>query len=221
MRPDYDSLADGVRRDLELGAALAALPQPGLPDDVDARLRAAVEEERRRNRRRPGWPELIALLILAAVIAAPFAWRSLPPAASTMDAVLAAVDTRRANVIPTPPEAAIVRGRMTADEREALESRVKASIVATCTPRFALEQLVDHPHLARNAARASARRLAEGAVWPAPAAEMPAGDPVFVRRNWDGSIVIGFGEDEEIGDLYVFRRVDGRWLIDEVVHRGA
>ena len=40
------------RRDLELGAALSALPYPQLPDDMDARLRAAIEVERRRRRRR-------------------------------------------------------------------------------------------------------------------------------------------------------------------------
>ena len=52
------------------------------------------------------------------------------------------------------------------------------------------------------------------------------GDPVFVRRNWDGSMVIRIdqpllGQVEDVGDLYVFRRVGGRWLIDEIVHRGA
>jgi hypothetical protein len=50
---------------------------------------------------------------------------------------------------------------------------------------------------------------------------MPSGEPALVRRNWNGSIVIRFGQDEEAGDLYVFRRVGGRWLIDEVIHRGA
>ena len=79
MRPDYDSLVEGQRRDLELGAALAALPQPELPDDVDARLRAAVQKERRRNRRRPGWPELLAVLLLVAVVGGALAWRYVPP----------------------------------------------------------------------------------------------------------------------------------------------
>ena len=54
------------RRDLELGAALAALPHPELPDDMDARLRAAIEVERRRRRRRRS----IATLGLAATLAA-------------------------------------------------------------------------------------------------------------------------------------------------------
>lgn len=222
MRPDYDSLVEGQRRDLELGAALAALPQPELPDDVDARLRTAVEKERRRNRRRPGWPELIALLVIVAAIAAPLAWRYAPPRSSTMDQVRSAIELRRDSLIPTRPEAAIARGRMTPAERAALEKQVAADIVASCTPRFALQQIVDYPHLARNAVRASSRRLAEGGSWPAPAViDMPVGDPVLVKRNWDGSIVIRFGKDEEVGDLYVFRRIDGRWLIDEIVHRGA
>jgi hypothetical protein len=72
----------------------------------------------------------------------------------------------------------------------------------------------------------SANRLASGADWPAPVARQPVGAPTFVRRNWDGSIVIRIdqpllGQVEDIGDLYIFRRVDGRWLIDGIVHRGG
>ena len=225
MRPDYDSLVEGQRRDLELGAALAALPQPELPDDVDARLRAAVEKERRRNRRRPGWPELLAVLLLAAVVGGALAWRYAPPSSSTLEQVRSAIELRRDSLIPTPSEAAIARGRMTPAERTALERQVARNIVASCTPRFALEQIVEG-HAPRNAAQVSANALASGMAWPAPVARQPAGDPAFVRRNWDGSIVIRInqallGQVEDVGDLYVFRRVDGRWLIDEIVHRGA
>lgn len=225
MRPDYDSLVEGQRRDLELGAALAALPQPELPDDVDARLRTAVEKERRRNRRRPGWPELIALLVIVAAIAAPLAWRYAPPRSSTMDQVRSAIELRRDSLIPTPPEAAIARGRMTPAERAALEKQVAADIVASCTPRFALEQIVEG-RAPQDAVQVSANALASSMAWPAPVAQQPVGDPAFVRRNWDGSIVVRIdepllGQVEDIGDLYVFRRVDGRWLIDEIVHRGA
>ena len=159
MRPDYDSLVEGQRRDLELGAALAALPQPELPDDVDARLRAAVEKERRRNRRRPGWPELLAVLLLVAVVGGALAWRYAPPSASTMDQVRSAIELRRESLIPTPPQAAIARGRMTPAERAALEKQVAADIVASCTPRFALEQIVEG-RAPRNAAQVSANALA-------------------------------------------------------------
>jgi len=225
MRPDIDRLVEAQRRDLELGAALAALPQPELPDDVDARLRAAVEKERRRDRRRPGWPEFLAVLIIAVVVGGALAWRYAPPSSSTMEEVQVAMETRRNSLIPTPPEAAIARGRMTPAERAALEKQVVAAIVASCTPRFALEQIVEGraPH---DGAQVSANLLASGAKWPAPVARQPLDDPAFVRRNWNGSIVIRIDEPlldmvEDVGDLYVFRRVDGRWYIDEVVHRGA
>jgi hypothetical protein len=225
MRPDIERLVEGQRRDLRLGAALAALPQPELPDDVDARLRAAVEKERRRNQRRPGWPELLAVLLLVAVVGGALAWRYVPPSSSTMDQVRSAIELRRDSLIPTPPKAAIARGRMTVAERAALEKQVARSIAASCTPRFALEQVVDG-HAPRNAVQVTANALASGADWPAPVAQQPIGDPTFVRRNWGGSIVVRIvepllGQVEDIGDLYVFRRVEGRWLIDEIVHQGA
>ena len=225
MRPDIDRLVEGQRRDLELGAALAALPQPELPDDVDVRLRAAVEKERRRNRRRAGWPELLAVLLLVAAVGGALAWRYVPPRTSTMDQVRSAIELRRDSLIPTPPKAAIARGRMTAAERVALEKQVARSIVASCTPQFALEQ-VGEGRAPQNAVQVSANALASGVVWPAPATQRPVGDPDFVRRNWDGSIVVRMGREllgqvEDIGDLYIFRQVDGRWLIDEIIHRGG
>lgn len=221
MRPSCRSLTEGESRDAELGAALAALPQPELPGDVDSRLRAAVEKERRRNRRRPGWPEALVVLAIAVAIAAPFAWRYLPPSGATLAQVQAVMETRRAYVVPTPPEPAIARGRMTVAERAALEREVARSIRETCTPQFARYEIAE-AHLPRHAVRASARRLAGGGGWPARAViDLPAGDPVLVRREWDGSLVFRFGPDEWSGDLYIFRRVDGRWLIDEVIHRGA
>jgi len=225
MRPDYDSLVEGQRRDLELGAALAALPQPELPDDVDARLQAAVEKERRRNRRRPGRPELLAVLLITAVVVGALAWRYLPPSSSTMEQVRAAIVARRDSLIPTPPQAAIARGRMTAAERSALEEQARKSILASCTPRFVRRQLVEG-HAAQDAVQVSANAVASGVEWPAPAARQPVGDPSFVRRDWDGSLVVRLGspllgEVETTGDLYVFRRVDGRWLIDEIIRRGG
>lgn len=63
MKQDNDSLIEGQRRDLELGAALAALPHPELPVDMNARLRAAVETARRRKRRR------VVVVALAAAVA--------------------------------------------------------------------------------------------------------------------------------------------------------
>ena len=65
MNQDHDEFKD-ERRDLELGAALSALPHPKLPDDMDARLRVAIEVERRRRRRRRS----VATLGLAATLAA-------------------------------------------------------------------------------------------------------------------------------------------------------
>jgi hypothetical protein len=66
MNQDHDGLTDEQSRDLELGAALAALPHPALPGDIDARLRAALEAERRRRRRHRS----VATLGLAATLAA-------------------------------------------------------------------------------------------------------------------------------------------------------
>jgi hypothetical protein len=66
MNPDHDGLAEEPRRDSKLGAALAALPQPELPGDVDARLRATIEMELRRRRGRRS----VAALALAAALAA-------------------------------------------------------------------------------------------------------------------------------------------------------
>jgi hypothetical protein len=219
MRPDIDHLVEAQQRDLQLGAALAALPRPELPDDLDDRLRAAVGRERRRNRRRPGWPELLAVLLLVALVGGALAWRYAPPRASTMDQVRSAIELRRDSLIPTPPQAAIARGRMTAAERAALEKQVAADIVASCTPRFALEQIVEG-RAPQDGAQVSANLLASGTEWPVPLAETPIGEPAFVRRNWDGSIVVRASIDD-VGDFYVLRRVDGRWLIDEVIHRGA
>jgi hypothetical protein len=65
VKQDHDSLVEEQRRDLELGAALAALPHPELPDDMGASLRTAVEMERRRRRHRS-----VATLALAAALAA-------------------------------------------------------------------------------------------------------------------------------------------------------
>jgi hypothetical protein len=225
MRPDIDRLVEGQRRDLELGAALAALPQPELPDDVDVRLRAAVEKERRRNRRRPGWPELLALLLIVAAVGGALAWRYVPSSQATMEQVRSAVELRRDSLIPTPPQAAIARGRMTAAERVALGEEVRRDIIASCTPRFAREQ-IRQDRAVQNAVQVSANALASGMEWPAPVARQLVGEPSFVRRNWDGSIVIRLGspllgEVEDAGDLYVLRRVDGRWLIDEIIHQGA
>ena len=66
MKQNHDSPAEEQRRDLELGTALATLPHPDLPDDMDARLRAAVEMAHRRRRRRRS----VATLALAAALAA-------------------------------------------------------------------------------------------------------------------------------------------------------
>ena len=225
MRSDLDHLVEAQRRDLQLGAALEALPRPELPADLDDRLLAAVGKERRRNRRRPGWPELLTLLLVVGAICAVPAWRYVPPSAATMEQVRTAIELRRDSLIPTPPQAAIARGRMTPAERVALEKQVAADIKASCTPRFAREQ-VDQGRAPQDGVRVSANRLASGAGWPAPVTRTAVGDPVFVRRNWDGSMVIRIdqpllGQVEDVGDLYVFRRVGGRWLIDEIVHRGA
>ncbi len=142
-----------------------------------------------------------------------------------MDQVRSAIELRRDSLIPTPPEAAIARGRMTPAERALLKKQVARSIVASCTPQFALEQ-VGEGRAPQNAVQVSANALASGVVWPAPATQRPVGDPDFVRRNWDGSIVVRMGREllgqvEDIGDLYIFRQVDGRWLIDEIIHRGG
>jgi hypothetical protein len=225
MRPDIDRIIEAQRRDLELGAALAALPRPELPDDVDARLRAAVEKERRRNRRRPGWRELVVLLLIVAVVGAALAWRYVPAGSATMEQVRSAIELRRDSLIPAPPQAAIARGRMTAAERTAVGEEVRRDIVASCTPRFVREQIV-LDRAVQNAVRVSANALASGMEWPAPVAREPVGEPSFVRRNWDGSIVVRLGSTllgqvEDVGDLYVLRQVDGRWLIDEIIHQGA
>ncbi len=66
MNPDQNGLIDKQSRDVELGAALAALPHPELRGDMDARLRAALETERRRRRRHRS----VATLGLAATLAA-------------------------------------------------------------------------------------------------------------------------------------------------------
>jgi hypothetical protein len=67
MIQDHDGLV-GERRDLELGAGLSALPHPKLPDDMDARLRAALEVERRRRRRRRSVTTLGLAAALTAIV---------------------------------------------------------------------------------------------------------------------------------------------------------
>jgi len=225
MKPDYDRLVEAQRRDLELGRALAELPQPDLPEDIDARLRAAVEKELRRARRRPAMIELVVLSVIVLVVGAVLAWRYVPPSAPTMDEVRAVIETRRNALIPTPPDAAIARGEMTPKERADLERQVAAEIAACCTPRFALERIVEDDAV-NLAVEASAERLADGMKWPASVSRQPLGEVVFVRRTWDGAIVVrldqpGFDRVAERADHYVLRRVDGRWLIDEIDHRGA
>ena len=225
MKPDYDRLGEAQRRDLELGRALAGLPQPDLPKDIDARLRAAVEKELRRARRRPATIELVILSVIVLAIGAVLAWRYVPPSAPTMDEVRAAIETRRNALIPTPPGAAIARGEMTPKERADLEREVAAEIADCCTPRFALERIVEDDAV-NLAVEATAELLADGAEWPAPVSRQPLGEVVFVRRTWDGAIVVrldqpGFDRAEDRADHYVLRRVDGRWLIDEIDYRGA
>lgn len=225
MRPDYDRLVEAQRRDLALGRALADLPQPELPEDIDARPRAAIEKELRPARRRPATIELVVMAVIVLVIGAVLAWRYVPPSAPTMDEVRAAIETRRNALIPTPPEAAIARGEMTLEERTDLERQVAAEIADCCTPRFALERIVEDDAV-NLAVEAGAELLADGAEWPAPVSRQPRGEVVFVRRTWDGAIVVrfdqpGFDSIEERADHYVLRRVDGRWLIDEIDHRGA
>ena len=67
MNQDHDQFVD-ERRDLELGAALASLPHPELPADMDARLRAALETERRRRRRHRSAAALGLAAALAAIV---------------------------------------------------------------------------------------------------------------------------------------------------------
>jgi hypothetical protein len=114
---------------------------------------------------------------------------------------------------------------MTAAERTTLGEEVRRDIVASCTPRFAREQIVQD-RAVQNAVRVSANALASGMEWQAPVAREPVGEPSFVRRDWDGSIVVRLGSTllgqvEDVGDLYVLRQVDGRWLIDEIIRQGA
>ncbi len=241
MRPDDDHLVEAQRRELAeaqrrelveaqrrdpaLGRALAELPPPELPSDMDERLRAAVEKELRRARRRPATIALVVLAVLLAAIGGLLAWRYVPPRATTMEEVRAAIETRRAALIPTPPEAAIVRGYMTAQERDALERQVTAALSACCTPRYALERIIEDDAV-DVAVRAAAEQLADGAAWPAPVARQPLGDVVFVRRTWDGALLVRLDQPHldrvgDRGDLFLFRRVDGRWLIDHIDHRGA
>ncbi len=66
MKRDGDIPIEEQRRDLEVGEALAALRHPELPDDMEARVRAALEAERRRRRRQRS----VASLGLAAALAA-------------------------------------------------------------------------------------------------------------------------------------------------------
>lgn len=89
MSQDHEGPVD-VRRDLELGAALSALPYPKLPDDMDDRLRAALETERRRRRRKRS----IATLGLAAALAV---------IALGGAALAGAFDVHAPSPLPSPP----------------------------------------------------------------------------------------------------------------------
>jgi hypothetical protein len=68
MNQEHDESVAEQHRDLELGAALAALPQPELPHNIDARLRAALELERRRRRRNRSITTLGLAATLAAIV---------------------------------------------------------------------------------------------------------------------------------------------------------
>ena len=86
MKQDQDGRAE-QRRDVELGAALAALPHPELPREMDARLRAVLSREqsgasqpRSSGHSRRRWPLIAAAAVVAAaaVWALVFLWPGVP-----------------------------------------------------------------------------------------------------------------------------------------------
>lgn len=89
MNQDHDDLME-QHRDLELGAALGALPSRELPDDMNARLHAALAAERHRRRRRRS----VATLGLAAALAA---------LALGGAALAGAFDAQAPSPLPSPP----------------------------------------------------------------------------------------------------------------------
>jgi hypothetical protein len=99
-RPCTDRLAELAAADTSVSAALAALPPPALPDDLAARLSAAVQDERRRElgvvrplrRRSPTWLPAAAASV-ALVLAGGVGWSLLDPSGQGQDAATSAAES--------------------------------------------------------------------------------------------------------------------------------
>jgi hypothetical protein len=160
---------------------------------------------------------LVVALVVVALVAAALLWRYVPPREGTMNGVRSAIASFRAAEAPTLPAAAVLRGSLSAAEQQTLESQMAAQVQACCTSRYWHEE----QNVPRIWTREVAEALRTGESLPY---ALPPGRVEFERRTWSGALVVRL-VSEPVGVVappteFVLRKVDGRWLIDNMMEHG-
>lgn len=227
MRGRQQTPLDGGRnrRDLVLGRALARLDEPALPEALQLQLRATIEKEHRRRHRRPGWPELLVLVLVSALVGSALAWRYAPPGHETTEQVRQAILSYESALRPAVTADARDSGVVDGGENRRLERVVADAIRQACSDSFAAELAARG--LPETIADTAAQAVARDEPWP-PSPVRPGDVHIeFLHRAWSGDLVArvrlspGPNSEGVGGDEWRFMRESGRWVVDDIVHRGA
>ncbi len=227
MRGRQQTPLDGERNrhDLSLGRALARLDDPRLPEALQLQLRAAIVREHRRRRWRPGWPALLAVILMASLVGAALAWRCVPPRLGTMQQVEQVIMSYEAALRPEVSAGAREREVVDRAERRRLERAVARGIRRVCSRRSAAELVARG--LPQTVADTAAQAVARHEPWPPPRVRLEDMQVEFLHRTWRGDLVMrvrlcrGATSKGEGGDEWRFTREGRCWVVDDIVHHGA